>query len=107
MTCNAFFHIRTTSLRMNCAGMGGLTTEVTVSRMGYCIILHHIASNFVNAQQATPLRICFRYAGGVAFMILGFPQKWELSTFPTSYPQVTGSQLLGAGLGGGLAAVGV
>lgn len=35
------------------------------------------------------------------------PQKWELSTFPTSYPQVTGSQLLGAGLGGGLAAVGV
>ena len=37
-TCNAFFHICTTSLRMNCAGMGGLTTEVTVSRMGYCII---------------------------------------------------------------------
>ena len=37
--CNAFFHIRTTSLRMNCAGMGGLTTEVTVSRMGYYIIL--------------------------------------------------------------------
>ena len=37
-TCNAFFHICTTSLRMKCAGMGGLTTKVTVSRMGYCII---------------------------------------------------------------------
>ena len=37
-TCNNLFHIRTTSLRMNCAGMGGLTTKVTVSRMGYCII---------------------------------------------------------------------
>lgn len=35
------------------------------------------------------------------------PQKCELSTFSTSYPQVGGSQLLGAGLGGGLAAVGV
>lgn len=35
------------------------------------------------------------------------PQKCELSTFPTSYPQVGSSRLLGAGLGGGLAAVGV
>ena len=38
-TCNAFFHICTTSLRMKCAGIGGLTTEVTVSRMRYYIIL--------------------------------------------------------------------
>ena len=37
-TCNAFFHIGITSLRMKCAGVGGLTTEVTVSRMGYYII---------------------------------------------------------------------
>ena len=36
-----------------------------------------------------------------------YPQKCELSTFPTSYPQATGSQLLGLGLGGGLAAFGV
>ena len=43
-TCNNLFHIRTTSLRMNCAGMGGLTTEVTVSRMGYCIIFWRILS---------------------------------------------------------------
>ena len=42
--CNAFFHIRTTSLRMNCAGMGGLTTEVTVSRMGHYIILRRTLS---------------------------------------------------------------
>lgn len=43
----------------------------------------------------------------MVFSVRISPQKWELSTFPTSYPQVTGSQLLGAGLGGGLAAVGV
>ena len=36
--CKAFFHIGITSLRMKCAGIGGLTTEVTVSRIGYCII---------------------------------------------------------------------
>ena len=41
---------------------GGLTTEVTVSRMGHYI---HIASNFVNAQKATPPR--FSHAGGVVF----------------------------------------
>ena len=64
--------------------------------------------DFLSARsKATPPRTDFQYVGGVAFMILGFPQKCELSTFPTSYPQVTGSQLLGAGLGGGLAAVGV
>ena len=61
--CNAFFHIGITSLRINCAGVGGLTTEVTVSRMEHYIILHHIASNFVNAQKATPPR--FSHAGGV------------------------------------------
>ena len=43
-TCNNLFHIRTTSLRMNCAGMGGLTTEVTVSRMGHYIILRRTLS---------------------------------------------------------------
>ena len=41
-TCNAFFHICTTSLRMKCAGIGGLTTEVTVSlcsSLAYCVEL--------------------------------------------------------------------
>ena len=43
----------------------------------------------------------------MVFSVRISPQKCELSTFPTSYPQVGGSQLLGAGLGGGFAAVGV
>ena len=43
-TCNNLFHIRTTSLRMKCAGIGGLTTEVTVSRMGHYIILRRTLS---------------------------------------------------------------
>ena len=39
--------------------------------------------------------------------VRAYPQKCELSTFPTSYPQVTASQLLRLRLGGGLAAFGV
>ena len=38
----AFFHIGITSLRMKCAGVGGLTTEVTVSlcsSLAYCVEL--------------------------------------------------------------------
>ena len=40
--CNAFFHIGITSLRINCAGVGGLTTKVTVSlcsSLAYCVEL--------------------------------------------------------------------
>ena len=40
--CKAFFHIGITSLRINCAGVGGLTTKVTVSlcsSLAYCVEL--------------------------------------------------------------------
>ena len=60
--CNTFFHIGITSLRMNCAGMGGLTTELTVSRMGHYIILRRILSML-----SKPPRRVFTHAGGVAF----------------------------------------
>ena len=60
--CNAFFHIGITSLRMNCAGMGGLTTEVTVSRMGHYIILRRTLSTL-----RKPPRRVFTHAGGVVF----------------------------------------
>lgn len=65
--------------------------------------------DFLSAYIEPPRRVSHTLAGRL-FMVLLVrisPQKWELSTFPTSYPQVGGSQLLGAGLGGGLAAVGV
>ena len=61
MTCNAFFHIGITSLRMKCAGIGGLTTEVTVSRMGHYIILRRTLSTL-----RKPPRRVFSHAGGVA-----------------------------------------
>ena len=37
-TCNNLFHIRTTPSHEMRWDFGGLTTEVTVSRIGYCII---------------------------------------------------------------------
>ena len=61
MTCNAFFHIGITSLRMKCAGIGGLTTEVTVSRMGHYIILRRTLSTL-----SKPPRRVFTHAGWVA-----------------------------------------
>ena len=61
MTCNAFFHIGITSLRMKCAGIGGLTTEVTVSRMGHYIILRRTLSTL-----RKPPRRVFSHAGWVA-----------------------------------------
>ena len=65
--------------------------------------------SFFYHKNQPPRRVSHTLAGWL-FMVLLVrisPQKCELSTFPTSYPQVSGSQLLGAGLGGGLAAVGV
>ena len=90
---------------MKCAGIGGLTTEVTVSLVSYYIIF---ARNLSMLRQP-PRRVSYTLAGWL-FMLFSVRislQKCELSTFPTSYPQVTGSQLLRSGLGGGLAAVGV
>ena len=60
-TRNAFFHIGITSLRMKCAGIGGLTTEVTVSRMGHYIILRRTLSTL-----SKPPRCVFSHAGWVA-----------------------------------------
>ena len=73
-TCNAFFHICTTSLRMKCAGIGGLTTEVTVSRMGHYIILRRTLSML----SKPPRRVSHTLAGwsfhGILIILYGMPR---------------------------------
>ena len=77
-TCNAFFHICTTSLRMNCAGIGGLTTEVTVSRMGHYIILRRTLSTL----SKPPRRVSYTLAGWPLFT----PMRDITIYYNKSYP---------------------
>ena len=78
MTCNAFFHIGITSLRMKCAGIGGLTTEVTVSRMGHYIILRRTLSTL----SKPPRRVSYTLAGWPLFT----PMRDITIYYNNSYP---------------------
>ena len=77
-TCNAFFHIGITSLRMKCAGIGGLTTEVTVSRIEYCIILRRTLSTL----SKPPRRVSYTLAGWPLFT----PMRDITIYYNNSYP---------------------
>ena len=76
--CNAFFHIGITSLRINCAGVGGLTTKVTVSlcsSLAYCVEL-------CQRSESHPAAFSHTLAGWPLFT----PMKNTTTYYNNSYP---------------------